>query len=252
MKHGFTLLMSIIILVSLLGVSCATPAPSPAQAPSAKSAPAVTPSPSPVAAKIIELKFQTQDPEDSLTGLSQQAYMKQIENATGDRVKITSYFNQTLMKATEAFEGTVTGRTDISWGYIGYFPGQFLLTEVITLPFMGVNTAELGGRIIQELYEENPEIQKEWAKVKVLELHTTDRYWPATTKKAGPLLKLADWQGKRLRVPGGPPTEMAKKLGAVPMVTSMPDVYLTAQKGVIDGAPIVWQCIQGFRHNEVF
>jgi TRAP-type transport system periplasmic protein len=34
---------------------------------------------------------------------------------------------------------------------------------------------------------------------------------------------------------GGPPTDMIKALGAVPLLIPMTDIYISLQKGVIDG-----------------
>ena len=50
---------------------------------------------------------------------------------------------------------------------------------------------------------------------------------------------------------GGPPTEMVKALGAVPMLIPMPDNYISMQKGVIDGMGVPWEAIHVFRFYEV-
>ena len=55
----------------------------------------------------------------------------------------------------------------------------------------------------------------------------------------------------KVRVLGGPPTEMAKALGAVPTLIPMPDVYQSLDKGVVDGAAAPWEAVQGFRLYEV-
>ena len=50
----------------------------------------------------------------------------------------------------------------------------------------------------------------------------------------------------KIRVPGGPPTEQMKALGAVP-TRPMPENYQALDKGVIDGMGAVWEATQGFR-----
>ena len=62
---------------------------------------------------------------------------------------------------------------------------------------------------------------------------------------------LEDFKGLKVRVLGGPPTEMAKALGAVPTLIPMPDVYQSLDKGVVDGAAAPWEAVQGFRLYEV-
>ena len=62
---------------------------------------------------------------------------------------------------------------------------------------------------------------------------------------------LDDMKGLKLRVLGGPPTEMAKALGAVPTLIPMPDMYQALDKGVVDGAAVPWEAMHGFRLYEV-
>jgi hypothetical protein len=50
---------------------------------------------------------------------------------------------------------------------------------------------------------------------------------------------------------GGPPTEMAKALGAVPTLIPMPDVYQSLDKGVVDAGAAPWEAVQAFRLYEV-
>ncbi len=62
---------------------------------------------------------------------------------------------------------------------------------------------------------------------------------------------LEDLKGLKVRTLGGPPTEMAKALGAVPTLIPMPDVYQSLDKGVVDGAAAPWEAIHAFRLYEV-
>ena len=60
-----------------------------------------------------------------------------------------------------------------------------------------------------------------------------------------------DVKGMKIRIPGGPPTEMAKALGMVPTPIPMPDMYQALDKGVVDGMGVPWEAVQGFRLYEV-
>jgi TRAP-type C4-dicarboxylate transport system substrate-binding protein len=62
---------------------------------------------------------------------------------------------------------------------------------------------------------------------------------------------LEDLRGMKIRIPGGPPTEMVKALGAVPTPIPMPDMYQSLDKGVVDGMGAPWEAIHGFRLYEV-
>jgi TRAP-type C4-dicarboxylate transport system substrate-binding protein len=60
-----------------------------------------------------------------------------------------------------------------------------------------------------------------------------------------------DFKGLKVRVLGGPPTEMAKALGAVPALIPMPDMYQALDKGVVDAGAVPWEAVHGFRLYEV-
>ena len=80
-------------------------------------------------------------------------------------------------------------------------------------------------------------------------LHTTSPNFLITSKKQ--VKTLEDMKGLKIRVLGGPPTEMAKALGAVPALMPMPDMYQALDKGVFDGAAVPWEAIHAFRLYEV-
>jgi len=61
-----------------------------------------------------------------------------------------------------------------------------------------------------------------------------------------------DIKGMKIRTTGGPPTDMIKALGAVPVGgMGYADVYLNLDKGVIDGILESWESIYSFKHYEV-
>ena len=120
---------------------------------------------------------------------------------------------------------------------------------MIALPFLPVKSAEQASEVLWKLYEKYPAIQKEFADVQPLLLYTTSPYFLLTTKKQ--VKTLEDLKGMKIRIPGGPPTEMAKALGAVPTPIPMPDMYQALDKGVVDGMGVPWEAVQGFRLYEV-
>ena len=201
-------------------------------------------------AEPITLRFAHQNPD---TGLSTtncvEPWLKQIEQATGGKVKIQPFYGETLARGKDMWNATKTGITDIGWAFHGYWPGMTPVTDVISLPAMSFNNAEKGSEVLWKLYEKYPEIQKEFKDVKVLLFYTSAPYTLITTKKQ--VKTLEDLQGMKLRMTGGPPTEMVKALGGVPMLIPMPDSYLSLQKGVIDGMGAPWEAVHVWRFYEV-
>jgi TRAP-type transport system periplasmic protein len=178
-----------------------------------------------------------------------QPWVKQVEQATKGRVKIEVYPSQTLVKGPEIWKAVRGGIVDIGWCFHGYWPEMTPLADVISLPGLPMTTAEKSSEVLWKLYEKYPAIQKEFAEAPPLALWTTTPYFLLTAKKQ--VKTLEDLKGMKIRVPGGPPTEQMKALGAVPTLIPMPDNYQALDKGVIDGMGAVWEAMQGFRLYEV-
>lgn len=201
-------------------------------------------------AKTITLRYAQQNPD---TGWSTthcvEPWLKQVEDATGGKVRIMAFHGQTLAKGKDMWNAVKSGITDIGWCFHGYWPGMTPLTDVISLPALPFTTAEQGSAALWKLYEKSPQIQNEFKDVKVLLFYTSEPYSLITREK--PVKTLEDLKGMKIRMTGGPPTEMMKLLGGVPMLIPMPDNYISLQKGVIDGLGVPWEAINVWRFYEV-
>ena len=178
-----------------------------------------------------------------------QPWVKQVEDATKGRVKIEVFPSQTLVRGPDMWRAVRTGVADIGWCFHGYWADMTPLADVITLPFLPVPSAEKASEVLWTLYEKYPAIKREFSEVEPLLLYTTSPYFLLTSKKQ--VKTLEDLKGMKIRIPGGPPTEMAKALGMVPTPIPMPDVYQALDKGVVDGMGVPWEAVQGFRLYEV-
>jgi TRAP-type C4-dicarboxylate transport system substrate-binding protein len=203
-----------------------------------------------VSAKTIKLRYAQQNPD---TGWSTihcvEPWLKQVEEATGGKVKIQAFHGQTLAKGKDMWNAVKTGITDIGWCFHGYWPGMTPLTDVISLPALPYRSAEAGSAALWQLYEKFPQIQNEFKDVQVLLFYTSEPYSLITRNK--PVKKIEDIKGMKIRMTGGPPTDMMKALGGVPMLIPMPDNYISLQKGVIDGMGAPWEAINVWRFYEV-
>ena len=164
-------------------------------------------------------------------------------------MKIEVFPSQTLVRGPDMWRQVRAGVVDIGWCFHGYWPDQTPLADVISLPFLPIKSAEQASEVLWPLYQKYPAIQKEFSDVVPLLLYTTSPYFVLTTKKQ--VKTLEDLKGLKIRIPGGPPTEMVKALGAVPAPIPMPDMYQALDKGVVDGMGVPWEAVQGFRLYEV-
>jgi TRAP-type transport system periplasmic protein len=204
---------------------------------------------SPAPAQQIKLTFADQNspagwgPSHALA-----PWVKQVEDATQGRVKLEVFPSQTLIKGIDMWKGIRSGIADMGWCVQGYWPEQTPLSDVMSLPFLPLTTAEKGSEVLWKLYEKFPSMQKEYGEIQPLLLHTSSANLLVSKK---PVKTLEDLKGMKVRTLGGPPTEMAKALGAVPTLIPMPDVYQSLDKGVVDGAAAPWEAIHAFRLYEV-
>jgi len=220
-----TLVLAVVMIVSLVVVGCAKPAP----------APVPTPAPTPVPQKPIELKFAYHATEQHIIATEGlEVWAKNVEDATGGRVEITSYPAESLCKAADTYDAVRTGIADIGWAFEGMFPGRFPVSEVIYLPCLALDTTgEAASLVMMELYNKFPAIQAEYADVKVLVLMTHEPCCIGTNKK--PVRQLEDLKGLKLRITGTYTTKFMELVGAAPMSISPADIYENMQKGVLDG-----------------
>ncbi|MBW1802240.1 MAG: TRAP transporter substrate-binding protein, partial [Deltaproteobacteria bacterium] len=142
-----------------------------------------------------------------------------------------------------------SGIADVGWCFHGYWPNMTPLADVVSLPAMPFRSAEEGSATLWKLYKKFPQIQKEFADNKVLTLFTSDPYLLITTKKQ--VKSLQDIKGLKIRMTGGPPTDMMRALGGIPTLIPMPDNYISLQKGVVDGMGTPWEAFNSFRFYEV-
>ena len=239
------------ILIGTLVIGCTTSSPAPPPSPKATTTPTATAAPSTTtpatpapSAETWNLRFAFEDSPDAFISVGGHLpFAKAFEQATNGRVKVTPYPAGTLIASKDAYTGCISGLADISSMVTSLAPGQFPMTEMVLLPFMGFTSGESASSILWDLYEKFPAIQAEYKQVKVLCLNTTSPYWLLTKKQ---VKTLDDLKGMKIRILGSLGL-MVEKLGAVPMSVGMPGVYQNLQKGVMDGIALPWEAYGSFR-----
>lgn len=201
-------------------------------------------------AKTYTLSFANQNPELGWgTTAAFKPWKERIEKASKGQIVIKGYHSQTLAKGVDTWNAVKNGIADIGWCFHGYWPGMTSLAEVISLPSLPFKTAEEGSEALWKLYEQFPSIRKQFEANHILLLYTSDPYFLVTTKKQ--VKTLEDMKGLKIRMMGGPSTEMMKVLGGVPVSIPMPDNYISMEKGTTDGMGAPWEATLSFRLYEV-
>jgi TRAP-type transport system periplasmic protein len=160
-------------------------------------------------------------------------WVKMVDERTKGAIKIKMYYSNTMSPLSEMYDSTVSGVSDLTESYTFAVPGRFSLTEFLMLPEMGFKTSISCSRAMWQLYNTVPEVKAEYPNVKMLWLHATPGAKLMTRKKA--IRNLEDLKGLKIGVSGATMVKVAKALGFTPVTIPTPDLYVAAEKGVIDG-----------------
>lgn len=178
-----------------------------------------------------ELTFSMHDPVTSSNGKFYQKWADDISAATNGHVTVTLYGSSTLASAADVGAMVESGGVDIGWLYTSFYPGQFPLTDVLTLPLAGFGDPVVGTSVLWDLYEEYPALADEWNSFKLLNLYANPGMIFCSSGK--PIASPVDLSGLVLRTPAGPITDFVTKLGASPIVMPPPDIYEAMEKNNI-------------------
>jgi TRAP-type C4-dicarboxylate transport system substrate-binding protein len=176
-------------------------------------------------------------------------YFKMVEKAAKGKyvLDIKLYPGESLLKGADNYDGVVRKIADSAIQSTGYIPGR--LPVFLTLSQSGIapiNNCLAASLTAWEFV--NKFKPKEFDDVKLLITYGTGPGWVHSNK---PILKADDLKGMRLRVTGAGALG-AKAVGAQPVAMGMPDVYLAAKKGTIDGLVSPAETLKNHKHAEVF
>lgn len=177
------------------------------------------------------------------------AWTDAVREATNGRVDITIYASGSLASQAEALKVMESGAVDGAWVYTGSFAGQYSLTDVVSLPMLGIQSAAMGTDMIWGIHHEFPEVAAE-----------IDGYFPIVKVSTGmnalclgdkKVETAADLKGLNIRVASDVASAVLTRWGANPMSISYPDIYDSMAKKVIDGAVSEYPGLISFGINEV-
>ena len=201
--------------------------------------------------KVIELKYAHHNPPGGTAQTKMmQPWIKKVEEGTNGKVKFTLYPASALGAPPQQYDLVAKGIADMCWTPTGFNAGRFPLSEISNLPCLGITSSKAGSRIMWELQEKfKKEFEKEYAGVKLIQFSVAPPVALYTSKKA--IRSYDDLKGLKLRSFGGPPTTFLNGAGGAAVNMPIPDVYLSLQKGVIDGWAIDWVGFDDYKSYEV-
>lgn len=187
------------------------------------------------ATDVIELKASTHFPTQH--PVLQQVYIpwgQLVEKRTNGRVKITWFADGSLVKAEQTPAAVKGGMVDIVsplniWAAEKEFPASYAL---IHIPFRFDSEAH-ASQSFYEAYQQLPEFRNEFKGVKLLGFATSGI---ANFHMKDFLIKtMADYKGKRVWPATAVGVECVKIWGGVPTLVKLADIYMSLQRGTLDG-----------------
>lgn len=197
-----------------------------------------------LAAEPVTLKFSHVNAENAwstVNGLI--PWLQKVEEDSHGTLKMELYANNTLTKDNQAWMAVRNGIADMAWLPMGRYPGMNPLLEVIGLGGLVYEDAMGATERVWNILDTVPAAMKPFAANRLIALYSTDTAFLLTKK---PVRSLEDLKGMKIRCTSVYVNSL-KALGAVPVVLGMPDVYMSLQKGVIDGLICDWESVSGFR-----
>lgn len=171
--------------------------------------------------------------------------LKEIEELSNGRLKITYAAGGSILTAPKTADGLEQGLADIGLSHIGYTPGRFAVTEILDLP-LGYSTSWVGTNVALDFLEKYQ--PPEWDNFKLLIVDGGTTASINMTKT--PIRKLEDFQGKIMRG-AGEVADALKFLGATPRDIPMSEVYEAMSKGTIDGLLVGAESLKSFKIADV-
>ncbi len=252
-KKLVAMIVSLFVLTTVLS-GCGganTPAPATtaaeATAPAASTATEATVA-APADTKVYDLTLHHHDPQTSATGTFLDAWAAKVKEKSGGRLNVKVFHGGTLGGPKDTVDMVINGSCDIGWGLPSFFPGRFPMTEAMSLPMLGIQSATQGSAAMWDLYNTTDYLKDEYKDFKVILLHTNCDSPISTKDKA--IEKVSDIKGMQIRGNSGPPTEFIKQLGAAPISIVIGELYSSIEKGVLSAVITDWHAIKAFKLHE--
>ena len=268
MKRLLLITLVTLLVSMLIVVGCSSPAPAPTTTAAPKTtapttaAPATTSAPTSVApttaapattasAAPIEIRFATTIPTTGgkwIRGIA--PWSQAVEKATNGRVKVTGYPGGTLSTEKDTYDSVVNGVAHMGWFDAAMEPGRFpLTTGIFSMPGSGVTNSVMGSWAVWNTAKNNPEFLAEFKEVKVLFMHA---FAPLVlSMKDKPVRTPADVKGLKIRAAPGGTQDLLSSVGATTVVMAPGDIYVSFEKGLLQGNAMGWEGIGAYRLTEL-
>lgn len=179
-------------------------------------------------------------------------YMDAVEKKSGGRIKFERHWGGAPVPVNEMLDAVRHGALDIISETPDYYSGKVALGDIGMMPKTFRKNEDVFdlwrnsalGKIMDETYQKK-------AGVKVLFPMIFGDGTIQVSKNAKKIRKIEDFNGMKMRAPGGIPHLCAKALGAAPVSIVGAEYYTAMQRGVIDAGIMTTYSLESYKMWEV-
>ena len=244
MKKSTIIVVFVTVCFLAMLFGCAQPAPAPAPSP----APAPAPAPAP---KQYVLKWAQFEPGTSTQSRMWKLLCDLSEEYSNGQIKWEYYPGGQLAKGPDLYEATRDGIADGAFIVAPYEAGTMKIPTILDLPFAWPSMVVALGVFRQWFDNGLTEYYRSYGVHPINCWWLTQKYETWTTEEWGPVTKLADLEGCKVRAPGGGITKAFDALGAVPVTIPSPEAYTAVQRGTLDAAVMAGEIMVTYKLPEV-
>jgi TRAP-type C4-dicarboxylate transport system substrate-binding protein len=195
----------------------------------------------------VSLMLTQHDPDNSLPGQYCHAWADMVYQQSKGRVEVIVNNGGSLAKPTESLDKVKDGAVDIAWGLQSFYPGQFPMSDGLSLPYLPYTSAAQASDIMMDIWENSDLLKSDtgYEGTKVI-LIRSNCDAPITTAKKK-LETTDDLNGMTIRASAAPLVNWLGEFGATGKGCPINELFQNLQNGAFDGAVTDWHGIESFR-----
>lgn len=183
-------------------------------------------------AKVIELTINDHNPEVSGPSQALKHWAQEVEKLCEGKLKINVIYGGALLKGNEVLRGIQSG-VAAGGHYVLDRKDGFNLNAFITLPFMGYPSQKETGDIYKQMVKDYPELAAEYKDVTIIGLVMMPPTGVHTAKAK--VVSPMDLKGLKLLGAEFATVQAIGIAGATPVQMDIADMYMSLDRGLIDG-----------------
>jgi TRAP-type C4-dicarboxylate transport system substrate-binding protein len=179
------------------------------------------------------LTYASNGPENSVRGRAEKLFLDEIEKQTQGRIKIQSFWSNTLVSGNELLKACSDGIADMVFINANFYPKAMPYGNTFMLVPFGPQKGEDVVACYQEAYDTVPALKDEYARHNMIPVYffATDNNSFTSRKPIGSVEEL---KGQKARASSRWALAAFKSIGATAVSVPWADCYMALQSGTVD------------------